>query len=257
MATKTFASLVPRVSPNVPGCPTPTMVQYIREAAIRVCEQTLAWRYELPKVDLVAGAFVYAYNNPAGTDVHAILRANCNGNKVVPLTLEQAVDKYPKWAEMYGGVDPNTLWALTPPSAFNDEEYNEDTFNGGETFSGSGDLSPDQGEPRNITQLSPDKFLVLPNPDDTKTYTMRMFVALKPQRAASGMADAIMNELEDVIVHGALQQLLVLPKQNWTDNSLASYHAKQYRYFLTERRARANLGNMRAGMTVQFPGFGA
>ena len=84
---------------------------------------------------------------------------------------------------------------------------------------------------------------------------MRMIYALKPSRTATAMDEIIYNDLEEVIMHGALQHLLVLPNTNWSDRELASYHAKQFVSQVTERRARANLGNSRGSLSVQFPGF--
>jgi hypothetical protein len=86
---------------------------------------------------------------------------------------------------------------------------------------------------------------------------MRMFVALKPKKNATGMDEFIMDELEEVIMHGALQHLLVLPNQAWSDRELAAYHAKQYVFQTSERRARANLGNVRGTMRVRMQPFGA
>jgi hypothetical protein len=102
-----------------------------------------------------------------------------------------------------------------------------------------------------VCQLTPDKYLVLPLPDAEKTYRMRMFVALKPKRTATAMDEVIMSDLEDVIVHGALQHLLALPQVNWSDRELSSYHAKQFTFQLAERRARANLGNARGPLMAR------
>lgn len=113
----------------------------------------------------------------------------------------------------------------------------------------------DGSEPRAICQVVPDKYIVLPMPNDDKTYTMRMFYALKPRRDADGMEEHVLDELEDVIVHGALQQLLFMPSVTWSSDTLASYHARQYLSKLTERRARANLSNMRGSMTARSPKF--
>lgn len=107
-----------------------------------------------------------------------------------------------------------------------------------------------------VCQLTPDKYVVLPLPDAERTYRMRMFVALKPKRTATAMDEVIMDELEDIIVHGTLQQLLVLPQVNWSDRELATYHAKQYTFHLSERRARANLGNARGPMVARAQPFG-
>jgi hypothetical protein len=58
-------------------------------------------------------------------------------------------------------------------------------------------------------------------------------------------------------MHGTLQHLLVLPNQAWSDRELAAYHAKQYVYQTAERRARANLGNVRGNMRARMQPFGA
>jgi hypothetical protein len=71
------------------------------------------------------------------------------------------------------------------------------------------------------------------------------------------MDEAVFNELEEAIVHNTLQRLLMLPNQNWSDREAAAYHMRQYLSKLTERRARANLGNMRGAMSVRIPPFGA
>lgn len=113
----------------------------------------------------------------------------------------------------------------------------------------------DCSSPRTICQITTDKFIVLPSPDDAKLYSMRMFYALKPKRDANGMEEHIFDELEDIIVHATLQQLLVMPNTAWTDRELAAYHARQFVSTAAERRARANLSNMRGAMTARSPKF--
>ena len=90
-----------------------------------------------------------------------------------------------------------------------------------------------------------------PIPDDDESYDVRMIVCLKPLRTATDMDKSVLDELENVVMHGALQHLLVLPDRSWSDRELASYHAKQFIFKLQERRARANLGAGRASMRVQ------
>jgi hypothetical protein len=255
MATRTFASLVPRLGPSVPGCPQYTAIQYIREAAIRVCERTLAWRYVQPTFALLPGVHEYLYDKPANTEVHVLFDAMVNDRPLTRLTLEQALFQYPEWADLYSGEDPSVLWSLTPPGSYNSFDYNENLFNDNEPFVLPDAVVAKAAEPRSVTQLTPDKYIVLPLPDGEKTYTTRMFYALKPSRAADGMEEAIFNELEEAIVHSALQNLLVLPNVPWSDRELASYHAKQFLREMVERRARANLGNMRGTMRATAPKF--
>jgi len=130
MADRTFASLANRVSPSVPGCPTPTIIQYVRDAAVRACERSLAWRYQVPTFNLSPGVYEYYYNTPTGTDVHVVFGALLNDRPMERLTLEQAMQAYPQWADIYSGLSAVELWSLVDPNAFNSDEYNETPFAG-------------------------------------------------------------------------------------------------------------------------------
>lgn len=255
MADRTFASLVPRLNPSVPGCPQQTMIQYIRDAAIRVCERTLIWRYVQPTFALLPGVHEYAYDKPANTEVHVLFDALVNDRPLDRLTLEQALYQFPDWADPYSGQDLATLWEEIPENSLNTAEFNAEEFNSGSAFVLPDGALAEASSPRAVTQLTSDKYILLPAPDDDKVYNMRMVYALKPTRAADGMAEHIFNELEEAILHSALQYLLVLPKVTWSDRELAAYHAKQFIREMTERRARANLGNMRGTMRATAPRF--
>lgn len=212
MAIRTFASLATRLAPSVPGCPQPVIEQYIRDAAIEACERTLAWRYKQPTIRLTQGVYEYPYETPTEAEVHAFITASINGDKAGVKTLDDISDMYPDW-----------------PSSD----------------------STKRSDPRYILQIDQDNFAVAPVPDNAKTYDVNMFVVLKPLRSATGMDKTAFDDLENVIMHGALQQLLVMPDKNWSDRELAAYHAKQYLSKTVERRARANIGAGRASVTVQ------
>jgi hypothetical protein len=257
MADRTFASLIPRINPSVPGCPQPTMIQYIRDAAIRTCERTLYWRYQVPLFNLLPGVSEYAYNKPTNTDVHAVFEAIVNCSPLERLTMEKAIELYPCWADLFSGVNPQVVWLANPGNQFNINPYDGVQYNEGEGVVLPSEALEGASTPQSITQISPDRYIILPLPDNQRTYQMRMFVALKPKRNATGMDEFIFDELEEAIMHGALQHLLVLPNTNWSDRELAAYHAKQYVYQTSERRARANLGNMRGMMRARMQPFGA
>ncbi len=216
MATRTFLSLAQRLTPSVPGCPQPVIEQYVRDAAIEVCERTLAWRYQQPTIRLTPGVYEYPYTNPAQAEVHAFLTVSVNGEKIEPATLEDVHRQYPDWPS-------------TDPAK--------------------------QSDPRYVFQLDADNFALAPIPDASVSYDLAMIVALKPIRTATGMDKTVFDDLENVIMHGALQHLLVLPNKNWSDRELAAYHSKQYLSKTVERRARANLGAGRASMSVQMRPF--
>jgi hypothetical protein len=213
------------------------------------------WRYVQPKYQLLPGVFDYEYVKPVDTEVHVVFRALVNDSPLEVLTLEQALDSYPEWADIYSGEDPSVVWSLTPPSYTGSDVYDETEFNPGSAFVLPPAIVAAAAQPRSITQVSPDRYIILPLPDGEDTYMMRMFYALKPTRTAAGMDLVILNELEETVVHTALQQLLVMPGVAWSDRELASYHAKQGLFSMTERRARANLTNSRGTMTARFPSF--
>ena len=248
MATRLFTDLLDRFLPSVPGCPQPLAVQQIRRAAIRTCERTLAWRFTPARQQLLPGVHEYTYTKPVSTEVHVVFRALVNDEPLEVLTLEQAIDRYPAWADLYSGEAFATVWSETPSSAWNDLAYNEELFNEGSEFVLPAAIVADGGQPRVFTQLTPDKFVVIPLPDGEGPYYLRMFYALKPSRDATGMDTYVLNDLEDAIVHGALQETLVMPNVAWGDRQLAEYHAKQYLFYVNERRARANLTNARGSL---------
>jgi len=254
MAERSFTDLIPDVLPYVSGCPRETVRQHIRNAAITACEYTLAWRYEIRQFNLVAGVHEYAYSKPTNTDVHALFKTVIGEtHELQHLTLELAVERFPAWADMLGGVDPLSAWSLTPPSQFNTDEFNSLTFGGNPAFVTPEDALEGASQPSVVTQISPDKFVVLPTPD--QTYELRMFLALKPRRNATSMDEVPFYELQDCILHRAIYTLALIPRQPWSSAELAAYHRREARFLMNERRARANLTNGRADVRVAYPGF--
>lgn len=248
-----FETLIPRINTSVPGCPQPLMLSALRDSARRVCERTLLWRVAVDPFILSPGVHEYFYRKPLNADVHAVFDAAVNGLPLDRATLEQALMRYPKWADLYSGVPLEELWGAE--GAFGGVTFNEQTFNGGAVFNMPPEALVEASSPMVFTQLTPDKFVVLPAPDADREYRLRLIVALKPKRDAEGLPDHIFAELEDCIFHGALQDLLVLPNEAWGDRDLAAYHARQFLFHVTERRARANLGNARATVSARMQPF--
>jgi len=257
MGTRVFSTLVPRIQASVPGCPQATIVQYIRDAAIRTCERTLYWRYQIPLFDLSPGVSEYAFNKPTNADVHVVFEALVNGRPLKRLTMENAIELYPQWADLFSGMSLEDAWHFDSSNQYNTNVYDDKQFNasGGATLDAA--ALDAASAPQAICQITPERYVVLPLPDDSKAYTCRMFTALKPAHGATGMDEFTFNELEEVIMHGTLQHLLVLPQAAWSDRELAAYHAKQYVFQVAERRARANLGNVRGMLQVHMQPFGA
>jgi hypothetical protein len=217
MATRTFISLENKLAANVPGCPRPTIEQFVRDIAIEVCEKTLVWRYKQPTITLVAGTYEYAYDLPASTEITAVTHTKLSkdgvfADRLFPATQDDLLRMYPDW-----------------PSSDVDK----------------------RSQPRYLSQIDPSMFVVAPVPDSSVTYTVDMFLALKPSLSSTGMEETIFNNCENLIIHGVLQHLHTIPDKSWTDYGVASYHAKQYTYKTAAKRAQVNLGVVRGPMTVQ------
>jgi hypothetical protein len=255
MSDTTFEALVYRVNPLVTGCPYPTIIQALQDSARRTFEQTLTWRVQLPLYTLDPGVHEYYFNAPSDTQVHAVFKAFVNDAPLEVLSLDRALELYPAWADLYSGVSAATLWGDVAPSGFNVDEYNESEYNNAPAITLPDAALVNAAQPRSICQLDLQKYVVLPLPDDERVYTVRMFVALKPKRSAASVPTQFMEELEDVIVHGALRNLYIIQDSPWFDTHLATYHARQYSYMTSERRARANLGTVRSNFRAKAQPF--
>lgn len=217
MADRTFLDLEKLLAPIVPGCPTPTMLIYIRNAAMEVCERTLAWRYEQCIIPLTPGVYEYDYETPKYTEVCGVINSHINTQSpLIPVIQEEIHRRYPWW--------PSTDTSL-------------------------------RGYPRHVGQFDPDHFIVVPTPDNAETYNVKMFLALKPTPDSTYMSKTVLDEIEATVIHGAAQHLLTLPNQSWTDEKAAVYHANQFTFKLNMRRSRATLGNTRASVSVQMQPF--
>jgi len=201
MPTTNFSTLVDPVASVVDGCPTPIVVNALREAAIEACSRGLIWPANLVTVTLTAGVGGYIFSTPVAESVVAQLQsARVNGVMLDIYTDRQAIEFDPAW------------------------------------------LSTVQGEPRAIWQMSPTVYNVTPVPDAVTTYDLKMRVYLKPITTASAMDTDILNDNQDLIVHGALHRLLLQPKRPWADANMAGYHGKQFSYKLHVARSRTTLG---------------
>lgn len=255
MTDKAFSELIDRVQPHAPGCPYPTIINAIRQAAIAGCERTLSWRYQIPRFYLVPGVHEYSFTRPTNADVHAVFSATANDDPLSLLNLDTALAQYPAWANLYSGEDASVVWSETPDAgAFNAGVYDDDIYDTNSDFVLPAAIVAEASTPETMVQLTPQQYIILPLPDEGP-YLMRMFVALKPTRAATTMASDIMDELEDIIFHKACEDLQLMPNKPWTDPASAQINASKYRYQSWERKARANLGHVRGSLGVRNRSF--
>lgn len=255
MTERAFTTLVPRISTVATGCPTPTIIAHIREAAIRVCGQSLFWRQELRKINLLPGVFEYAFPTPLKSEVAVIFRMLTDECPLEVLTLEQALDRFPQWADLFSGLTPEEAWAETEPNPFNAEPTNTTTVNNSNEYQLVPATVEKASQPQVVTQVSPHRFVVLPLPDDQAPYLTRIIAALKPSRDATHIPQIVFDEIEDALFHSALQHLMAIPQRSWSSSEQATYHGRLARYEISRLRARANLTANRGMMVARGGSF--
>ena len=89
-----------------------------------------------------------------------------------------------------------------------------------------------------------------------ETTSIRLTIRNLPDHFERTRIATVLDEIEMVVTHGVLQHLLVMPNKSWTDRELAQYHARQYTYKTSSRRAKANLGVGRGPLRAKMQPFG-
>lgn len=251
MADRNFSELAARIEPQVRGAPRPLVIDHIRQAARLQARKTLAWRYQIPLFDLLPGVHEYAFNVPEGTEIAGVFAVFVNNCPLDLLTLRGAFARYPEWATLYSGEDAEEVWSETPGGYLGAGEYNETVFNEGSTFVLPDSIVAAASSPKACVMLTPQRYIILPLPDGDETYTVRMFVALRPTNTATAMDEQALNEMEDAIVHKALSTLMLIRGTKWYNVNLASIHEKFAKDERLEVRASAEIGKVGGSLSVQ------
>jgi len=251
MTNTAFSTIANRVEALAPQVPRPTVIEHIRFAARKACEKSLAWRYVPAKVTLLPGVYEYGFTVPAQSEVEHIFGAAINGQPLKLINLDVAIDRYPEWADVFSGEDPEVVWSLTPGGYIGAPEYNEALFNGDSDFVLPESIVAEGSRPESITMVSPQRYVILPLPDAEDTYELRLWLALKPLRDATEMDTQAFEELGDAIVWGALESLLSMPNKSWTNPEYAVHYGAKFREEYLEKRRRANIGHVRGPMSVR------
>lgn len=251
MADRLFSSIAGRVEALAPQVPRPTVIEHLRLAARRACEKTLAWRYKPANFNLLPGVHEYGFSVPDGAEVEHLFGVTVNGCPLDLINLDVAIARYPEWADLFSGEDAEELWSETPGGYLGATAYNEALFNEGSSFVLPDSIVAAAKRPKACTMLTPQRYIILPLPDNEETYVTRMWMALKPTRTATGMDQQAFDELEDLFVWGALETLFSMPGKTWTNPDYAMYYGNKYREDYLEKRRRANIGHVRGPMSVR------
>lgn len=79
---KPWSDFYDLLGPDVPGCPFAAQEQALRQGAIAFCEQSLAWKYTHPDIEITVATDEYPYVPPTGAVVHTVTYAAFNDSEI-------------------------------------------------------------------------------------------------------------------------------------------------------------------------------
>lgn len=122
-------SFIPKVQPYVPGCPRALIVEHIRDAAIRFCEESTIWRETLDSADAVIGVDDYTMTPDNFSRVTTIVNIMYDGTPIEHKTEEELDHIDYKWRTGITGTPK--YYTLLAPNRFKLSRVPEATITDG------------------------------------------------------------------------------------------------------------------------------
>lgn len=102
MSNTAYTSFLPKVSPEVPGCPLSVAEDAVRESAIEFCERGLAWIHTHDPLPSIANYGTYPFEPPSGALVCRLLQAWFENRQLIPRTADQLAEEFSNWTTATG-----------------------------------------------------------------------------------------------------------------------------------------------------------
>lgn len=93
---KAAATFIPEILPYAPACPDMAIEANVISAAIKFCEDSKAWQYNMDPMVAVAGLGEYDLEPPAASVVDRIHTVTHNGLPLEPVTMKTMDERVPK-----------------------------------------------------------------------------------------------------------------------------------------------------------------
>jgi hypothetical protein len=208
-----FTTIEGEITPYVPQADVILIVDAIRRAAQAFCEKTLVLEAVTdPRINVIAGQALYTLPPVAERTIVRAKRGEVwfydGPNDIDP--------------ERLSPTSPNDLDQRTPP--FHGE------FRGPLNYP----LKPDDdwreetGTPSLFYQPLPHQIRVVPIPDTDVEWSLKVTYHLKPSNASTEVDDFVLENWRDIIVDGALSDLLQIKHKPWTDVPLGKDYGKNF-----------------------------
>lgn len=115
-----------------------------------------------------------------------------------------------------------------------------------------GNWMTETGTPIFFTQLDEKGIRLVPSPLDYTTLpTLRMTLALKPTRDATGVDEAIYQQWAEVIGYGAKARLQGMVGESWSNQAKAEDNARKFNNGIAIARAKVDKGFTRANLVAK------
>lgn len=204
---------LPEVSPEVPGCPLPSITIAIRNSLIEFCKDSLYWAVDLDPINIEAGVHTYDLDSPeTDSNIAGVLVASHDG---VPLdqVSEDLLDlNWPQYLNLYKNV---LRYGISDPW-------------------------------RTVTSTKPCLYL-LPNPrqirlvgipETSLANGLTIKAGIKPDPTAEEVGDIIYEDYHEAIAHGALYRLLMQNGKKWTDKKSAADYKMLFEDAIAEAKGK-------------------
>lgn len=127
--TAALTEFITNVAPHVSGCPNSLIVDELRNAAIRLCEDSLIHREDIAPADITIGVDDYTITPPAQTRVVTVLTLYHDEKPLNGYTEEELDHLDYGWRN--GSIGPATGYTLLAPDRIKLNRVPEATITGG------------------------------------------------------------------------------------------------------------------------------
>ena len=103
MATD-YEDYIPYILPEVIACPSPSIMDAVRSAAIEFCEQTHLWRNTSEATDITEGVSEYSFTPPDGAKVVTVVYAEISSTQLVATSVTTLDEQYSGWRTLTESV---------------------------------------------------------------------------------------------------------------------------------------------------------
>lgn len=208
MADISVDAFAERVANELQGVPFPLAQQMAIKALRSFCQDTRAWVYEHPAIDLVAGQADYVLTVDENAFVHELSRVSVRGQACLPYSRSAA-------------IQPNQRGVY--------DTYQAD----GRSVSSFAYNRP-----------APNTLRIVPTPNTSATDGIEADCVLVPLPEASAVPEFLYTEHVEMIENKGKSLAFARPKTDWFDPQLSTYYDGLYQSMIGSVRTSVRAGNV-------------